>query len=185
MDEASVRIREEIKKYAPKTVSYGDSMTLRATGILNELNNDPEIIFYDGFDPALTREERIEERRKGLLSDLFLTGINAISMEGTLHWLDMIGNRIAPIAFGPRKVILIAGKNKLATTPAEAEKRIRTIASPLNAARHAGFSTPCVKTGKCFDCNSPQRICNAHLILERCFPKKRITIILTEEEAGL
>ena len=106
-------------------------------------------------------------------------------MEGTLHRLDMIGNRIAPIAFGPQKVILIAGNNKLATTPAEAEKRIRTVVSPLNAARHPDFNTPCVKTGKCFDRNSPQRICNAHLMLEHCFPKKRITVILTEEEAGL
>lgn len=183
--EAAVQLREEIRKYAPQSISYGDSMTLHATGILKELKNNREITFYDGFDPALTPEERIEERRKGLLADLFITGINAISSKGTLHWLDMIGNRIAPIAFGPRKILLVAGKNKLVPTPQEAETRIREIAAPLNAARHPDFDTPCIKTGQCFDCYSSRRICNAHLVLERCFPKNRITVILIQEDAGL
>ena len=62
-------------------------------------------------------------------------------MEGTLHWVDMVGNRVAPVAFGPRRVILLAGSNKLVATPAEARERIRRIA-PLNARRHEGFRTP-------------------------------------------
>ncbi len=187
IDEAGIYIRKEILRIAPKSISFGDSMTLLATGVIDELREGKfsGITFYDGFVPGNPDGGNMERRRQGLLSDLFLTGINAISLEGTLHWLDMIGNRIAPVAFGPKKVMLIAGKNKICTTPEEAEARIKTIAAPKNAARHEGFTTPCVKTGKCMDCRSPQRICNEHLILSRCYPKGRITVILIDEEAGL
>lgn len=182
---AGERLREEIKLFAPRTVSYGDSMTVRATGIVEELKGREDLVFYDGFDKDLTREENLEQRRQGMIADLFFTGINAISMTGSLYWLDMVGNRIAPLSFGPKRVVLLAGKNKLAATPEDAWQRIRDIAAPGNVARHPGFNTPCAKTGKCADCNSPQRICNARLSLERCFPKGRILVILIDEEAGL
>ncbi|MFR9130063.1 MAG: LUD domain-containing protein [Alistipes putredinis] len=90
--------------------------------------------------------------------------------------LDMIGNRIAPIAFGPRKVLLVVGRNKITPTREAAEERIRTIAAPQNIARHPGFRTPCAVTGVCADCYSEDRICNTHLRMERCFPRKRITV---------
>lgn len=182
---AGLRLREEIRRMRPQTVSYGDSVTVRATGIIEELRQTPGLTFYDGFDPALTREENLEQRRQGLLADLFFTGINAISMNGHLHWLDMVGNRIAPICFGPKRIVLLAGKNKLALDDESAWQRIREIAAPRNAARHEGFRTPCVITGRCADCRSPQRICNARLTLDRCYPQGRILVILIEEEAGL
>lgn len=182
---AGLRLREEIRRVRPRTVSYGDSLTVRSTGIVEELRQTPGLTFYDGFDPALTREENLEQRRQGLLADLFFTGINAISMNGHLHWLDMVGNRIAPICFGPKRVVLLAGKNKLALDDEAAWERIHEIAAPRNAARHEGFRTPCVVTGRCADCRSPQRICNARLTLDRCYPKGRILVILIEEEAGL
>ena len=69
----------------------------------------------------MVREEKWEIRRQGMTADLFLTGVNAVSMEGTLHWVDMVGNRVAPVAFGPRRVILLAGSNKLVATPAEGQ----------------------------------------------------------------
>ena len=128
-------------------------MTLKAAGILDDLRSNPDIQFYDGFVPGMVREEKWEIRRQGMTADLFLTGVNAVSMEGTLHWVDMVGNRVAPVAFGPRRVILLAGSNKLVATPAEARERIRRIA-PLNARRHEGFRTPCMHTGICADCNS-------------------------------
>lgn len=185
VETAGERLRQEIEKFAPRTVSYGDSLTVKATGIIEELKNNPDITLYDGFNENASSKENMEKRRQGLLSDIFITGINAITEGGHLHWVDMTGNRIAPIAFGPKKVILLAGINKLVNTDSEAIWRIRKIAAPQNAQRHPDFKTPCVKTGECIDCNSPQRICNSRLILERCFPQKRILVILIEENVGL
>ena len=185
VEEAGLKLREEIKRFAPRTVSYGDSQTVIATGIIEELKEDKNIVFYDGFDKTITREEQLERRRQGLIADLFFTGINAISITGSLHWLDMIGNRIAPLSFGPERVILLAGQNKIVTDKTEAEKRIKEIAAPRNVSRHPNFKTPCAITGVCADCNSPQRICNARLTLERCFPKDRILVILIKENIGL
>ena len=119
------------------------------------------------------------------MSDLFITGVNAVTEQGTLHWLDKVGNRIAPVAFGPRKVIIVAGRNKIVANRDEAEERIRTIAAPQNIARHPGFRTPCAVTGVCADCYSEDRICNTHLRMERCFPRKRITVVLIDEDLGL
>lgn len=157
---------------------------LEGHGILDDLRANPDIQFYDGFLPDMDREEKWEIRRRGMTADLFLTGVNAVSMKGTLHWVDMVGNRVAPVAFGPRHVILLAGANKLVGTPEEARERIRRIA-PLNAKRHEDFKTPCMYTGVCADCNSPDRLCNIHMSIVKCFPKGRITVILTEESGGL
>lgn len=183
LNDAAELMRGLIRDMSPKSVSYGDSLTLRSAGILDGLAADPEIEFYDGFIPGMEQEKKWEIRRRGMTADLFLTGINAVSMKGTLHWVDMVGNRVAPVAFGPRNVILLAGANKLVATPEEARERIRKIA-PLNARRHEGFKTPCVYTGTCADCNSPDRLCNIHMSIVKCFPKGRITVILTEESGG-
>lgn len=96
----------------------------------------------------------------------------------------MIGNRVAPLAFGPRNVVLFIGKNKIVKDLDEALKRIRTISAPLNAKRHDDLKTPCQKAGVCSDCKSPQRICNTWTITEKSYPKNRIKIILIDEEHG-
>lgn len=181
---AAELMRGLIDGLAPASASYGDSMTLRATGILDELAVRPGMEWHDGFVPGMSRDEKWEIRRRGMTVDLFLTGVNAVSMQGTLHWVDMVGNRVAPVAFGPRHVILLAGRNKLVATPEEAGDRIRRIA-PMNAKRHANFKTPCIVTGECVDCNSPDRLCNIHMSLVKCFPAGRITVILADEDAGL
>lgn len=180
-------LREEITKATPKAISYGDSLTVQATGVIDELRNDKNILFYDGFDPSMTRAERIEVRREGITADFFFTGINAISSTGSLFWRDMIGNRIASVAFGPKRVVLLAGKNKIVDNSEQAMQRIKEIAAPRNVARrsHAEFKTPCAKTGVCIDCNSPDRICNSTLILDRCYPKERILVLLIDQELGL
>ena len=152
----------------PQLVSFGDSMTMP-----------------DGFDASKPYEERLEIRRRALLSDLFITGVNAVTEQGTLHWLDKVGNRIAPVAFGPRKVIIVAGRNKIVADRDEAEERIRRIAAPQNVARHPGFRTPCAKTGVCADCNSQDRICNTRMEMLRCWPDKRVLVILIDEDSGL
>ena len=184
-DEAFAVIRAAVEAAAPKLVSFGDSMSMRATGIIEWLRENPGITLLDGFDASMPRPERLEIRRQALMSDLFITGVNAVTEQGTLHWLDMVGNRIAPVAFGPRRVILVAGRNKIVADREEAEERIRRIAAPQNIARHPGFRTPCAKTGVCMDCNSPDRICNTRMEMLRCHPAGRILVVLVDQELGL
>ena len=145
-----------------ETVSWGDSETMKATGVLNEY-----------------------WRRQALLTDLFLTGSNALTQKGQLVNLDMIGNRVGGITFGPKHVVLFIGINKITANLEEAMHRVRTIAAPRNAIRHEGFRTPCHKTGVCMDCNSPDRICNVWTITEKSYPAGRIKVILIGEELGL
>lgn len=169
----------------PQLVSFGDSTTMRATGIIEWMQGDGRLKVLDGFDASMPYDERLEIRRQALLSDLFITGVNAITEQGTLHWLDKVGNRIAPVAFGPRKVIIVAGRNKITADREEAEERIRRIAAPQNVARHPGFRTPCAKTGVCMDCNSQDRICNTRMEMLRCWPDKRVLVVLIDQDLGL
>ena len=167
-----------------ESVSWADSMTMQATGVLDELLSNPSIRMIKTFDPAAPREEIIERRRQALLCDLFLTGTNAVTASGKLVNLDMIGNRTAAISFGPKKVVLFVGQNKIVPDLAGAIERVRNHAAPLNARRH-NFSTPCAKTGRCHDCSSPQRICNTWSLIDKCFPVGRIKVVLIAEELGL
>ena len=169
----------------PQLVSFGDSMTMRGTGIVEWLRSNGRLTLLDGFDASKPYEERLEIRRRALLSDLFITGVNAVTEQGTLHWLDKVGNRIAPVAFGPRKVVIVAGRNKIVADRAQAEERIRTIAAPQNVARHPGFRTPCARTGVCSDCNSPDRVCNTRMEMMRCWPAGRMLVVLIDQELGL
>ena len=181
--EAGEYIRSRIAELAPASISF--SMTLYATGTVEWLRTQRTYPFIDTFEQGVPFRELIERRRQALLCDLFLTGANAVTLDGELHWLDMIGNRIAPIAFGPRHVILTVGRNKIVEDGDAAFRRIRETAAPRNAARHEDFDTPCVKTGRCMDCASPRRICNERLILHKCHPKGRITVVLIDEDLGL
>ncbi|MFO7813878.1 MAG: lactate utilization protein [Pelovirga sp.] len=166
------------------TISWADSMTMEATGVLAELLADPSLNMIKTFDPDAAGSEVMERRRQALLVDLFLTGTNAVTLCGKLVNLDMIGNRTAAISFGPKKVVLFVGRNKIVNTLEDAFHRIRNHAAPLNAKRHK-METPCANTGRCHDCRSPQRICNTWSILDKCFPKKRISIVLIDEYLGL
>ena len=169
----------------PQLVSFGDSMTMRETGIIEWLQGNEQLKVLDGFDASMPYEQRLEIRRQALLSDLFITGVNAVTEQGTLHWLDKVGNRIAPVAFGPRKLIIVAGRNKITANRDEAEERIRRIAAPQNVARHPGFRTPCAITGVCSDCNSQDRICNTRMEMLRCWPDKRVLVVLIDQDLGL
>lgn len=168
-----------------ETVSWGDSGTMKATGVPEELRRRPELILIDTFDPNMSRKQKIYWRRQALTADLFLTGSNALTQQGQLVNLDMIGNRVGGITFGPKNVVLFIGKNKITSSLEEAMHRIRTVAAPKNAMRHEGFRTPCRQTGVCMDCNSPDRICNAWTITEKSYPAGRIKIILIDQDLGL
>jgi L-lactate utilization protein LutB len=175
---------EIVKKLTITSASYADSITMKETGVLELLKSIKSIEFIDTFSSDESWDERIIKRKKALTVDLFLTGTNAITEQGQLVNLDMIGNRVAALTFGPEYVVLFIGRNKIVKDLDEAFHRIKTIAAPMNSQRHLNFKLPCQKTGICQDCRSPQRICNTWTITEKSYPKHRIKIILIDDELG-
>ena len=173
------------KSIEVSSASWGDSMSLKDSGILEFLRSDSGIDFIDTFEPGITREESMERRRRALLVDLFLTGSNAVTEDGCLVNLDMVGNRVGGLTFGPHHVVLVVGRNKIVRDVEAGMERIRRFAAPMNAIRHEGWKTPCVKTSFCMDCQSPQRICNTWTITQKSYPKSRIRVILVNEDVGL
>ena len=166
-----------------KTVSYGGSMTMKTAGIDRALLDVPEISLLRPDEPGLSVEEKLERRRQALLVDLYISGTNAVTEGGWLVNLDMIGNRVGAITFGPKHVVILAGRNKIVSDLDAAMFRIRDYASVVNAMR-LDCKTPCVKIGRCQDCNSPGRICNTWTITEKSYPKGRIKVVLINEELG-
>jgi len=167
-----------------RTVSWGGSMTFVATGLVETLKQAPSLQALDTFERDTPPEELMERRRQALLADLFLTGANAVTESGQLVNLDMTGNRVAAIAFGPRHVVVFAGRNKISADVDGAMRRVKNYAAPVNAMR-LDKKTPCVKTSRCEECDSPQRICNTWTITEKSFPKHRIKVVLINEDLGL
>lgn len=168
----------------PKLVSWGGSMTLQQLGILDELHKEKGLALLDPFDKNASREENSERRRQALLADLFFTGTNALTEAGQLINLDMYGNRVGALVFGPRYVVVLAGRNKLCVDVEEAMLRVKGYAAPANALR-LKKKTPCVQTGFCEDCKSPERICNVWTITEKSFPKGRIKVVLINQDLGI
>jgi len=166
-----------------KSVSWGGSMSFVASGLFHELKNNPHLEVLNTFDRTLSIEEMMELRRQSLMVDLFITGTNAVTQAGQLVNLDMLGNRVAAIMWGPKNVLLIIGRNKICEDLEEAMIRIKNYAAPVNA-MNLDKKTPCRKTGVCHDCSSPDRICNYWTIIEKSFIKKRIKIILVNEDLG-
>lgn len=167
-----------------KSVSWGDSMTLYATGILDYFREKSGIKLIETFGGKISRAKSMERRREAIMADLFLTGTNAVIQSGILVNLDMVGNRVGGITFGPKFVVLVVGRNKIVTSLDEAMHRIKNYAAPANAMRH-GKKTPCIKTSYCMDCKSPDRICNIWTIHEKSYPKGRIKVILVNQDLGL
>lgn len=167
-----------------KTVSWGGSMTLVASGLHEFFKGNPDYEVIDTADRTIPRPEMMERRRQALLVDLFLTGTNAVTEGGQLVNLDMQGNRVAAITHGPRNVILLIGRNKLVADLESAFARIKNYAAPVNSMR-LDMKTPCVKTGYCQECASPDRICNSWVITEKSYPKGRTQIVLINEDIGL
>ena len=173
-----------LPRIKPASISWGGSMTFVASGLYDELKQSRTMTVLDTFDKDISAEENLERKRQSLLVDLYITGTNAITESGILVNLDMIGNRVAALTFGPKDVILIIGRNKIAPDLEEAMDRVKDIAAPANAMR-LDKKTPCVKTASCHECKSPDRICNTWTITQKSFPKGRVKIILLNEDAGL
>jgi hypothetical protein len=175
---------EELWKHLTpgQKVGVGGSVTIRELGILEKLRAQGYTIL-DHWKPGLSTENALEIRRSQMTSDLFLTSVNAVTLNGELVNIDGIGNRINSINFGPGKVILVAGYNKIVEDVHEGIRRIKNVAAPLNA-RRLNIDVPCAKVGKCVDCDSPNRICRVLVIHERKPSWTDILIILVGEELG-
>ncbi|SHO52065.1 lactate utilization protein [Anaerocolumna xylanovorans] len=163
-------------------VGCGDSVTLEETGVFNYLKNG-DFIFYDKHQKGLTSEEKRALYIKNFETDTFITGTNAITAGGELFNIDGNGSRVAPMLYGPKQVIVVAGTNKLADTAEAAIKRTRQIAAPLDAKR-LNKDTPCTKLGRCIDCRHEQRICNDFVLITGQFIKDRIKVILIDGDYG-
>lgn len=179
----NIVLEKIIPKTAAKSVSWGGSLTFIATKLYDALKKSSDLKVLDTFDKNLSPEEGLERRRQSLLVDLFITGSNAVTETGQLVNLDMFGNRIAAITFGPKNVVILLGRNKIVPDLDVAMFRIKNYAAPVNTMR-LDKKTPCVKTSYCEECKSPDRICNTWTITEKSFPKGRVKIILINDDLG-
>ena len=176
-------VQEIWKHITPKeNIGVGGSITIRELGILEKLEAQGYTV-YNHWKPGLSKESVLETRKSQMTSDIFLSSINAITLNGELVNIDGIGNRVNSTIFGPGKVLLVAGYNKIVEDVQEGIKRIKNVAAPLNA-RRLNMDVPCAKVGKCVDCNFPNRICRVIVIHERKPSVTDILIILVGEELG-
>lgn len=159
------------------------SMTAWNMGLWTDISQLPGVEVIDPYGPDLTPEQGMELRRKGLTADLMIASSNAITLDGKLVNLDGMGNRVAAMTFGPKKVILVVGMNKVVADLDAAMARVKHYAAPINATR-LGMQTPCVESGLCSDCRAPQRICNMWSVIEGHMVKNRIHVKLVGENLG-
>ncbi|MBR0596295.1 lactate utilization protein [Sinanaerobacter chloroacetimidivorans] len=165
-----------------ETVGSGDSVTLEETGVFEFLRRG-DYIFYDKHQPGLSSSDKRELYIKNFSADTFITGTNAVTLDGKLFNIDGNGSRVAPMIYGPKQVIVVAGINKLVENLEEAIHRTRQIAAPLDAKR-LGKNTPCTSLGRCIDCKHKERICNDFVLITGQFAKDRIKVILLNERLG-
>jgi len=184
--EALQSILKEIPSEA--VVGAGDSLTLKEIGVFEELKRKGFTLFWP-FDKKVPREERRNVARKALLTDVFLSGSNALTMDGKIVNVDATGNRVVGMIFGPKKAIVVVGVNKIVKNVGEALERIRKVAAPLNAKRireERGWELlPCVEAGRCVDCDAENRICNVTAIIDKKPRAIDIAIIIVGEKLGL
>ncbi|MFC1964209.1 lactate utilization protein [Chloroflexota bacterium] len=182
------------------TVVRGDSMSVDEVGVISEVRKraknkliDPFLRDAEGYYKA-EHEERMRMEREAFTADIYITGANAITLDGKIVSTDGVGNRVAPVIFGPKKVILVIGANKIVKDLDQALRRIHEVAAPINAKRHALHyhrpeigELPCAKTGICVDCNHDWRICRYTVIIEgsQIRDKGRINVVLVGEQLGI
>lgn len=175
-------------------ITAGGSVSVKECGIW-ELIKDKKYNFFDRSDPSLSEEQRQECFQKSIGADFFFCSTNAITKRGELVNVDGFSNRVSSIAFGPKNVILIVGKNKIVEDTAEGFLRVKRIAAPKNCVR-LGIDNPCAKLGHCVSllkssnpemtdgCNLESRICCTYLVSAKQRQKDRIKVILVDEDLG-
>jgi len=186
--------REAVKQVVLSSISkdavigIGDSASIRQVGIAEDLEKKG-IVVLNPFSRELTTDPaktmvRDDISRRIFSCDVLVSGTNAVTIDGKLVNIDAVGNRVAAMIFGPRKVFIIAGKNKIVKDVNEAFYRIKNLIAPFHA-RTKGFVTPCAQAGKCSDCDAPKRICSVTSIIEKKPWRTEISAILVNEDLGL
>ena len=160
------------------SIAMGGAMSAHEIGLVEAVQG-PDYRFLD--------RDKAQDKRAAMLAaydaDVFLTSANAMTEDGMLVNIDGNANRVSAIAQGPRKVLVIAGMNKVCKDLDHAMKRARNVAAPTNAQRF-GLNTPCAKTGSCMDCKSPDTICCQFLITRFSRHADRIHVILVNDDLG-
>jgi len=165
-----------------ETAGFGGSMTTRELG-LPELCESIGLKVFDHWTDGLTPEQISGIRRAHLACDVFFTSAQAITMNGEIVSIDGIGNRVAATIFGPKRVVVVCGKNKIVSDLHAAFERIRRVAAPLRA-KSLNVDVPCAKTGECTDCSSPERICRAAVIMYAPPLRADVRVFIVNEELG-
>ncbi|MDD5018379.1 MAG: lactate utilization protein [Eubacteriales bacterium] len=165
-----------------EAVGVGGSMTLNETGIVDALYERGNTVYSTTLAKKLGLDAD-KARRDGVSADVYLSSSNAITLDGDLINIDGYGNRVTAMAYGPKKVIVVAGRNKLTKDPMTAVTRIKEIACPLNA-RRLGLNLPCAVTGKCNECSSPQRMCNVTMRIQYPASGKEFHVVLIDGDFG-
>ena len=179
-DEIFQTIKDIVKD--GETVSVGGSMTLFETKIIDFLRSG-RYNFLDRYKENLTQTDLKEIYRKSFSANTYFASANEITEEGEIFNVDGNGNRVAAILYGPDKVILIVGVNKIVKNIDEAIKRNKDISGPANAKR-LNLQTPCAKVGYCMDCESKDRICCEYTVIKRQRNENRIHVIFVNDNLG-
>ena len=183
MDRESLRAAV-LKHIAPGLkIGIGGSMSVRGIGLLEKFN-ELDVELLDHWKEGLSKEQTNSIRLSQLTCDLFLSSANAITEKGDIVNIDGFGNRINAMTFGPKKVIIIAGYNKIVPDVNAALDRIKRTAAPLNAKR-LNLALPCAETGYCHDCKVDTRICRVTSIIQRRPSGTDVSVYLINEELGL
>jgi len=166
------------------SVGFGGSRTIVDLGVEPVFAGQEKEILNHGI-PGLEPAEKMAIMRRQLTCDLFLTSSNAITLSGWLVNIDGNGNRVAALTFGPKKTIVVAGRNKLVEGDlAAAIHRVKNVAAPPNAKR-LNCNTPCARTGFCANCNSPERICRITHVMDRKPRTADLHVLIVNEDMGL
>jgi L-lactate utilization protein LutB len=181
-EEAVKAIMDMIPRNAK--VGIGGSVTIREIGLDKALNERGNVL-ADHWKPGLSRDQAKKARLEQLSSDVFLSSTNAVTTDGKLLNIDGTGNRVAAMIYGPPKVIIVAGINKVVKDLDEAMSRVRNIATSMNAKR-LKVNSLCAQTGLCAEdeCQLPERLCHIITILERRPNETDTTIVLVGEKLG-
>ena len=164
-----------------KTVGLGGSVTIHQLDLFNKLSSHNTVYWHDQKPEDMTV---METRKAACRAEIYISSVNAISESGDIVNIDNTGNRVAATTFGPDKIYLLIGSNKIAKDWESAIYRARNVASPLNAKR-LNRKTPCAVNGdKCYNCNSPERICRNLSVFWEKPTGAEYEIILINEELG-
>lgn len=178
--QAADYIAAQIKSGA--SVGFGGSMTVKSLNMTDRITAVGARILDHGVKD-LSQEERLDIMRAQQTCDVFVSSVNAITLNGELLNIDGIGNRVAALSFGPKKTIVVVGYNKIVRNIAEAQERLEFQAAPMNNKRLA-TGNPCTVNGTCTDCKSETRICRVYSIIKRRPSLSDFTVIIVGESLG-